>query len=124
MQSIQNPIIHKRTFEGININVITSEYMRSKKYAVSYSYNDIEQSPRTFTTKKEAEEWIDSKIIKMVMVPQQRLDDLEKARLALYDLLAPQLKAPIAKSFSFQVQLQEITQPMWYLSNRKWEEAK
>ena len=61
---------------------------------------------------------------KMVLVPQQRLDDLEKARLALYDLLAPQLKAPIAKSFSFQIQLQEITQPMWYLSNRKWEEVK
>ena len=61
---------------------------------------------------------------KMVLVPQQRLDDLEKARLALYDLLAPQLNAPIAESFSFQVKLQEITQPMWYAANRKWEEAK
>ena len=61
---------------------------------------------------------------KMVMVPQHRLDDLETARLALFELLAPQLKEPIAKSFSFQVKLQEITQPMWYAANRKWEEVK
>ena len=63
---------------------------------------------------------------KMVMVPQSRLDDLETARLALYKLLAPQLKAPISISanFSFLVQLEEITKPMWYAANRKWEEVK
>ena len=61
---------------------------------------------------------------KMVMVPQSRLDDLETARLALYKLLAPQLKAPIAENFSFLVQLEEITKPMWYAANRKWEEVK
>ena len=61
---------------------------------------------------------------KMVLVPQSKLDEIETARLALYDLLSEQLKVPIAQSFSFQVKLQEITQPMWYIANRKWEEAK
>jgi len=63
---------------------------------------------------------------KMVLVPQRHLDEIEEARLALYDLLAPQLKQPIsgATSFSFQVKLQEITTPMWYVANRKWEEPK
>jgi len=63
---------------------------------------------------------------KMVLVPQHRLDAIEEARLALYDLLAPQLKQPIsgADSFSFQVKLQEITQPMWYVANKKWKEPK
>ena len=58
---------------------------------------------------------------KMVMVPQSRLDDLETARLALYDLLSDKLKE---NDFYFQVKLQEITTPMWYAANRKWEEVK
>ena len=61
---------------------------------------------------------------KMVLVPQRHLDEIETARLALYDLLAPQLKIPIATSFHFQVKLQEITQPMWRVANTKWKEPK
>ena len=62
--------------------------------------------------------------VKMVSVPQSELDKIEAARLALFDLLKPQLNAPIAESFSFHVKLQEITQPMLHIANRRWDEVK
>jgi len=55
-----NMVIHKRTFEGINDNVITSKYMTSFKWAVSYDQYGIAQSPKLFVTRKCAETWIDS----------------------------------------------------------------
>jgi hypothetical protein len=62
----------------------------------------------------------------MVLVPQHKLDAIEEARLKLYDLLKPQMKAGSvqdAAKFSFLVALQEITQPMWEVANTKWENA-
>jgi len=64
---------------------------------------------------------------KMVLVPQHKLDAIEEARLKLYELLKPQMgKLDVQSSadFSFMVELQEITQPMWQVANTKWEEAK
>ena len=64
---------------------------------------------------------------KMVIVPQSQLDAIEEARLKLYALLKPQmgkLNPQNSADFSFMVAVQEITEPMWYVANKKWKEVK
>ena len=54
--NITNINIHKRTFQGPNDNPITSNYLRSKKYAVSYDVGGYEHNPlvHCVTCKKDA----------------------------------------------------------------------
>lgn len=58
---------------------------------------------------------------KMVIVPQDYLDDLEVARKRLYSMYPPNI-ADI--STPKLMELTEISNPMWILANTKWEEFK
>lgn len=58
---------------------------------------------------------------KMVIVPQDYLDNLEEARKRLYAMY-PSNIADI--STPKLMELSVITQPMWILANTKWEEFK
>lgn len=79
-QQILSPVIHKRTFEGINDNVITSKYMPSYKYAVSYNQYGIKQQPKAFKTKKDAQNWIinNNSTIALTEKPYDNYEGAEK----------------------------------------------
>lgn len=50
-----------------------------------------------------------------VIVPKSELVKLEEARVALYDIIDPM-------TIDSQIRLQRITDPMWRIANKKWEE--
>lgn len=58
---------------------------------------------------------------KMVIVPQHKLDELEKARKLLYAMYPTNIHEIDPDTL---MQLQEISQPMWELANTKWKEVK
>jgi len=56
-----------------------------------------------------------------VKVPVHRLREVEKARVALYKLLE---KDGFFERHPFSTMaITEITEPIWYIANRKWEKA-
>jgi len=57
--------------------------------------------------------------VKMVAVPQSLLDQIEKARVDLYNM---HLNTDM--DINQQIRLQNITEPMWRVANTKWKEAK
>lgn len=52
-----------------------------------------------------------------VVVPQEDLDKIEEARVALYKLLD---ELDISDSIYALIQITKITQPMWDIANRKY----
>lgn len=57
-----------------------------------------------------------------VIVPKSELVKLEEARIALYDLLANCNSIVDHNTFFLQIRLQRITEPMWRIANKKWDE--
>ena len=52
-----------------------------------------------------------------LIIPTSELEKLEAARIALYEMFPNE-------STEFYMKLQEVTQPMWELANRRWPEFK